>query len=73
MKVTAKGMAFIFAVESGLIPACEEGYDDTAFNRFWADLEREYILTPRKDTQAGLLLLLPKNKRERKRDRRKNK
>lgn len=33
--VTPKGIAIIAAIESGLLPEVEGGWDDTAFQIFW--------------------------------------
>lgn len=38
-KVTPKGMAIVAAIESGLLPEMEDGWDDTVFQLFWDRFE----------------------------------
>ena len=37
--ITIKGIATIAAIESGLLPEVDGGWDDTAFQIFWERLE----------------------------------
>lgn len=38
--LTDKGIAIIAAIESGLLPEVEGGWDDTAFQKFWSLYEK---------------------------------
>ena len=35
MKISEKGKAVLIAIECGLCPKTQDGYDDRAFNLFW--------------------------------------
>lgn len=45
--LTDKGLAVTAAVESGLLPRVDGGWDDTKFNEFWQRYE-ELLMTSRK-------------------------
>lgn len=38
--LTNKGVAIVAAIESGLLPKVEGGWDDTAFQKFWSLYEK---------------------------------
>ena len=38
--LTPKGIAFIAWINCGLAPEVDGGYDDTAFQKFWAEYEK---------------------------------
>lgn len=38
--LTNKGIAVIAAIESGLLPKVDGGWDDTAFQKFWSLYEK---------------------------------
>lgn len=39
--LTNKGVAVIAAIESGLLPTVDGGWDDTAFQKFWSLYEKK--------------------------------
>ena len=39
--LTHRGLATVLAVQEGVIPKCEGGYDNEAFERFWTRYEEE--------------------------------
>lgn len=41
ISITLKGRALVDAVDSGLIPETDDGWDDTGFLRFWELFEPE--------------------------------
>ena len=41
MVVSPKGLALIAAVETGLLPEVDGGWDDRAFERFWTRFTQE--------------------------------
>mgnify|MGYP005772437537 CR=1 FL=1 len=41
--LTPKGIATICAIDSGLLPKVDGGWDDTAFNKFWEQFEKVMI------------------------------
>ena len=43
MGITPKGLAVISAVQNGLAPAVEGGYDTDNFERFWKQLEEDLL------------------------------
>lgn len=43
MEITPKGLAVISAVQNGLAPAVEGGYDTDNFERFWKQLEEDLL------------------------------
>lgn len=43
VQLTEKGHAIIVAIESGLLPRVEGGWDDTAFNKFWDKYSADLI------------------------------
>jgi len=43
LRLTEKGYAIIVAIESGLLPRVEGGWDDTVFNKFWDKYSADLI------------------------------
>lgn len=41
--ITEKGRAVAFAIECGLLPRIEKGWDDEAFNKFWQEYTNDLI------------------------------
>lgn len=40
VQLTQKGIAIVAAIESGLLPKTDNGWDDTAFEKFWEKYEK---------------------------------
>lgn len=41
VSLTPRGLAVVLAIQEGVIPRCEGGYDTAAFERFWDRYESE--------------------------------
>lgn len=41
VSLTPRGLAVVLAIQAGIIPKCEGGYDTAAFDRFWDRYELE--------------------------------
>lgn len=64
-RITLKGIAVVQAVEAGLCPEAEDGYDDSAFLKFWDTFEPELWKYVQEHPEDAIEVLYDKPKKER--------
>ena len=57
LKITLKGRAVIAAVDAGLLPEVDGGWDDTGFLRFWEEFEPDLRKEIQKEVNHTVMVL----------------
>lgn len=57
-EITDKGLAVIAAIESGLMPEVEGGWDDTKFNEFWEKYQSSLHERKKKKDRLSIISLI---------------